>query len=112
MFRSGTRGSSFRRMKILFEDLGSSNGTFLDNERIRKPLLLHPPQTLRLGSVQLEIRFVAGQSQHRQPTKPSAPAPASREESLKKARNYSMGELLARGGMGTVLRANDRNLGR
>jgi pSer/pThr/pTyr-binding forkhead associated (FHA) protein len=46
-------------MDVTVEDLGSSNGTFVNGERLGAPRLLHHQDLVRLGSV--EIRYLAPQ---------------------------------------------------
>jgi hypothetical protein len=50
---------------IVVKDLGSTNGTFINGERITEEGVLKPGQTLRLGNVELKLDG------------PGAPAPAS-----------------------------------
>ena len=38
------------------EDLGSTNGTFLDQQRVQGPLLVAPGQPIRIGQTALELR--------------------------------------------------------
>lgn len=38
------------------EDLGSTNGTFIDRSRVTKPTVLHPGSTLRIGRTGMELR--------------------------------------------------------
>jgi hypothetical protein len=38
------------------EDLGSTNGTFLDQQRVQAPLLVAPGQPIRIGQTALELR--------------------------------------------------------
>jgi pSer/pThr/pTyr-binding forkhead associated (FHA) protein len=38
------------------EDLGSTNGTFVDDERIDGPTVLEPGRTLRIGQTVLELQ--------------------------------------------------------
>jgi hypothetical protein len=52
---------------IVVKDLGSTNGTFINGERITEEGVLKPGQTLRLGNVELKLDTGA----------PGAPAPAS-----------------------------------
>jgi pSer/pThr/pTyr-binding forkhead associated (FHA) protein len=40
----------------LIEDLGSTNGTWIDRERVAKPTVLQPKATLRIGRTSLELR--------------------------------------------------------
>ena len=38
------------------EDLGSTNGTYLDQQRVEGPLLVAPGQPIRIGQTALELR--------------------------------------------------------
>ncbi len=38
------------------EDLGSTNGTYLDQQRVQGPLLVAPGQPIRIGQTVLELR--------------------------------------------------------
>ena len=38
------------------EDLGSTNGTYLDQQRVQGPLLVGPGQPIRIGQTVLELR--------------------------------------------------------
>jgi pSer/pThr/pTyr-binding forkhead associated (FHA) protein len=38
------------------EDLGSTNGTYLDQQRVQGPLLVQPGQPIRIGQTALELR--------------------------------------------------------
>ena len=38
------------------EDLGSTNGTYLDQQRVQGPLLINPGQPIRIGQTALELR--------------------------------------------------------
>lgn len=40
----------------ILEDLGSTNGTFVNNKRIRTPTLIKPSDRIRLGKVILIIK--------------------------------------------------------
>ena len=39
----------------VIEDLGSRNGTFVDDERITQPTVVHPGTTIRIGQTTLEL---------------------------------------------------------
>ena len=67
-----------RGAEILIRDLNSTNGTFINNEKISEAVL-KPGQTLRLGQVELKLDpGSSGDSTSLPPTPgtPSAPAPA------------------------------------
>jgi pSer/pThr/pTyr-binding forkhead associated (FHA) protein len=38
------------------EDLGSTNGTYLDQQRVQGPLLVAQGQPIRIGQTALELR--------------------------------------------------------
>ena len=38
------------------EDLGSTNGTYLDQQRVQGPMLVQPGQVIRIGQTALELR--------------------------------------------------------
>jgi serine/threonine protein kinase len=95
-------------LECLIEDLGSSNGTFVDGERIGAVTVLRPDERVMLGpSVTLEFRHLPG------------PAPAlslsSRRDALRKhlppeflhEKKYEVGNAIAQGGMGAVLSAHE-----
>jgi hypothetical protein len=42
--------------KWYVEDLGSTNGTYLDQQRVQGPLLVGPGQPIRIGQTALELR--------------------------------------------------------
>ena len=55
--------SSARHAKLVprdgqwyLEDLGSTNGTYLDQQRVQGPLLISPGQPIRIGQTALELR--------------------------------------------------------
>ncbi len=100
-----------KEREIFYEDLGSSNGSFVENVPVQAVLSIRPPRVVRLGTALLQIGFEAGGGP---PSKPEAMVleKISRNEALKKARNYQIGDMVARGGMGAVMAAKDLNLRR
>jgi pSer/pThr/pTyr-binding forkhead associated (FHA) protein len=69
-----------RGSDIVVKDLNSTNGTFLNNEKISE-VVLKPGQTLRFGQVELKIDDGKPVSP---PPVPGAPAPAPTPSSSKK----------------------------
>ena len=63
-----------RGSEILIRDLGSTNGTFINNEKITETVL-KPGQTLRFGQVELKIDD--GKPVSAPPPAPGAPVPAA-----------------------------------
>ncbi len=63
----------------LIEDLRSTNGTFLNGQRITGPTLLQPGQVIRIGQTELTFYALQGQGRaaigYAAPAAPMAPAP-------------------------------------
>jgi pSer/pThr/pTyr-binding forkhead associated (FHA) protein len=59
--------------EVLVKDLGSTNGTFINGEKITERVL-KPGQTLRLGNIELKLDVPGAPSA---PASPSAPAPSA-----------------------------------
>ncbi len=88
----------------VIEDLGSSNGTFVADQPIAEAKRLLPNQGARLGDVSLEIRGLASLTQ-------SSIRRLLPDEVLSTKR-YSVGGVVARGGMGAILDAQQMAIGR
>ncbi len=98
---------------LLIEDLGSSNGTFVNEQPIADATRLYPNQSVRLGDITVEL--------HRERT-PSeagvslAPAQAAIRrflpEELLAEKRYAIGGQIARGGMGAILDAQQTAIDR
>jgi serine/threonine protein kinase len=100
---------TIRDRDCLIEDLGSSNGTFIDGERIGAVTVLRPEERVRLGpSVTLEIRRLPAPAA-------AALSVASRRDALRKLlppeflheKKYEIGNTIGQGGMGAVLHAHE-----
>ena len=98
-----------RERDCLIEDLGSSNGTFINGERIAAVTVLRPDEPIMLGpGVTVELRRL-----------PTAASPAlslgTRRDALRKLlppeflreKKYEIGNVIAQGGMGAVLHARE-----
>ncbi len=48
---------SFRLGQWWIEDLGSTNGTFINDAPVEQPTVIHTGDILRLGSVRLRVRL-------------------------------------------------------
>ena len=98
----------------LLEDLGSSNGTFVNNRPVAEPTRLFPNQSIRLGpDITLEVRRLSVPAE---PGVSLAPAQAAiarhLPEELLAEKRYAIGGVIARGGMGAILDARQRALQR
>ena len=93
---------------VLIEDLGSSNGTFVNGQPVKEPTRLWPNQKIQVGSATVELRRIK--------TVPAldvslAPSTATvkrllPEEFLREKR-YDIGGVVAQGGMGAILDARE-----
>jgi|ERR1700677_5030691 len=68
---------------VVVKDLGSTNGTFINGEKITEEGVLKPGQTLRLGNIELKLDTL-GAPGAPAPASGSAPAPASAAPAPKK----------------------------
>ena len=99
---------------LLIEDLGSSNGTFVNEQPVKDATRLFPNQSIRLGpDITLEVR------RQRAPTEPSVPLTPTESviarhlpEDLLAEKRYSIGGIVAQGGMGAILDARQRAIDR
>src|ERR1041385_3362596 len=77
------------------EDLGSSNGTFVSDRPAQGRILIRPGQSIQIASVTLEIKETG-----------------SRQDVAPDQHRYTVGGVVARGGMGEILDAQQVKLGR
>jgi serine/threonine protein kinase len=94
------------------EDLGSSNGTFVAERKISAKTRLFPNQAVRLGTVALQIRRL--KFEHDSDPFWSASAIVRRylPPAFLREQKYEIGSIIAEGGMGTVVEAQERLLRR
>ena len=78
-----------RGTDIVVKDLNSTNGTFINNEKISETVL-HPGQTLRLGQVELKIDDGKPVSAPPPPAPVGASAPAPAASAPKKGMEGTM----------------------
>jgi serine/threonine protein kinase/Leucine-rich repeat (LRR) protein len=91
---------------LLIEDLGSSNGTFVNDQPITDSTRLYPNQQIRLGDVTVEVRRERARTE---PGVTLAPAQATIRrllpDELLAEKRYAIGSVVAKGGMGAILAA-------
>ena len=92
----------------LIEDLGSSNGTFVNDAPVTERTRLWPSQKIRIGAASVTLRRLQGE----QPTDMSlAPAQMAIRRMLPaemlREKKYDIGGVVARGGMGAILDARE-----
>ena len=96
----------------LIEDLGSSNGTYVADRKIAAATRLFPNQTIRLGSVTMQIKRLKDDapqdsiSPHRVVVNRHLPP------DFLHGRKYDIGGIIAKGGMGAIVDAQEKLLRR
>src|SRR5262245_56235173 len=86
--------------KFVIEDLGSTNGTFLDGVRLAGPTPVRFGQQLRIGEALLEIAPAVSKEN----VLPAA-VPAGGQVNPAQGLAYKIGREVARGGMGAIREA-------
>jgi serine/threonine protein kinase len=93
---------------VLIEDLGSSNGTFVNGQPVTECTRLWPNQKIQVGSATIELRRLKTAPP---PDVSLAPAQAAVQrllpEDLLREKKYDIGKVVAQGGMGAILDAQD-----
>jgi pSer/pThr/pTyr-binding forkhead associated (FHA) protein len=56
---------------VVVEDLGSSNGTWVNGERIEDAVRVGSGDVIQLGPVKLQVRIETGEAELRTPTEPT-----------------------------------------
>ncbi len=89
------------------EDFGSSNGTWVAGGRIEEPTMIFPGQDLRAGNVHLHLRRLPIDHSDVRLAPQTAAVVRFLPAELRSDRKYKVNELIAIGGMGAVLAAED-----
>ena len=96
----------------LIEDLGSSNGTYVADRKIAGNTRLFPNQTIRLGSVTMHVKRL----KFEEPPDSISPHSATVKRHLPPGflhdQKYDIGGIIAKGGMGAILDAQEKLLRR
>ncbi len=102
-----------RYSEWLIEDLKSSNGTWVGEEKIHEPTLVFPRQKLRVGNVQLRLRRLESVAKPGETLAPQKVAVLRfLPPELRDHQRYRVHRMIAMGGMGAVLEAEDTSLRR
>ncbi len=92
----------------LIEDLDSTNGTFVNGERIEGSTRLWPNQKIQMGAATLELRRVkAGLEDDVTLAPHTATVQRLLPEMSLRDKKYDIGKVVAKGGMGAILDAKD-----
>ena len=99
---------------LFVEDLGSSNGTYLDGKAVDSKTGFTAGQDVQLGSAILRVNKIDGdgQKRHVPPQRNAAPHGADGLEHFTlppefSEKRYQVGDEIARGGMGAILNAKE-----
>jgi len=104
---------TLREDAMLIEDLGSSNGTFIERQPVAGTSLVFPGQDIRLGDVTLEIvRAENGTGPTMNMASALAEAIPQPPEGLRGDKKYEIGAEVARGGMGAIREAQQTGMDR
>ena len=92
----------------LIEDLGSSNGTFVNGQPVTEATRLWPNQKIKIGAATIEVRRLKAVPS---PDVSLAPQTAAVQrllpEELLREKKYDIGKVVAQGGMGAILDVRD-----
>ena len=103
---------TFTSFEILVEDLGSSNGVFIDGVQVQIPTRVRPEQEVQIGSARLYVRLdESTQRQFRDALWDKDLGLESVRQMLTGAK-YKVVTTIARGGMGVVMQARDLHIRR
>jgi len=103
---------TFNSFELLIEDLGSSNGVFIDGVQVQIPTRVRPDQEVQIGSARLYIRL------HEETQQQFRDALWDKDLGLESVRQmlagakYKVVTTIARGGMGVVMQARDLHVRR
>jgi len=96
----------------LLEDLGSSNGTLVDDQELTAPVRLRPGQRIEMGDATLELLALASSESSNSMARFREQFAAYIPEELMQERRYEIGSLIKRGGMGGILDAREATIRR
>ncbi|MEP6672131.1 MAG: protein kinase [Chthoniobacter sp.] len=97
----------------LIEDLGSKNGVFVNGRKVAECVRLWPNQKIQIGEAVIEMHRLREQGDGDLPLTPQiAAVRRALPEELLRERKYEIGGLVAEGGMGAILSADEATTGR
>jgi WD40 repeat protein/serine/threonine protein kinase len=93
---------------VLIEDLGSSNGTFVNDKLVAGPVRLWPNQKITIGAATIVLRRVKTESGIDDSLSPHlAVMHKALPEEFLRDKKYDIGGIVAQGGMGAILDARE-----
>ena len=96
----------------LIEDLGSSNGTYVADRKIAETTRLFPNQVIRFGAVTMLVKRLKFEQEPDSMSPHSAAVKRHLPPDFLRDRKYDIGGIIARGGMGAIVDAQEKLLRR
>jgi serine/threonine protein kinase len=103
---------TFNSFELLIEDMGSSNGLFLDGVQIQIPTRIRPEQEVQIGSARIYIRLQAAAQQQFHAALWDKDLGLESVRQMLTDTKYKIVTTIARGGMGVVMQARDLRIRR
>ena len=94
------------------EDLGSSNGTYVAERKIEERTRLFPNQTIKLGAVAMQLRRIKASGPPESLSPHSAAVQRCLPPEFLHELKHDIGGIIAQGGMGAIVEAQDKLLRR
>lgn len=103
---------TFSGFELLLEDLGSSNGTFIDGVMVQLATRLYPDQEVQIGSARLKVRLNDAAARQLADSLWDADLGLAPVRQQLEGHRYRAMTTVARGGMGVILQARDLRIRR
>jgi serine/threonine protein kinase len=98
---------TFTAFELVIEDLGSSNGVFIDGVQVQLPTRIRLDQEVQIGKAQLVIRLRDSTAKQLAAALWDKDLGLEAVRDLVEGRKYKIITTIARGGMGVILQARD-----
>lgn len=102
----------FNAYELVIEDLGSSNGVFIEGVQVQLPTRLHADQELQIGSARLFVRLNDATARQLTDSLWDADLGLAPVRQQLQSKKYKALTTIARGGMGVILQARDLRIRR
>lgn len=103
---------TFNSFELLIEDLGSSNGVFIDGVQVQIPTRLRPEQEVQIGSARLYVHLQAAAQQQFRAALWDHDLGLESVRQVLSGPKYKVVTTIARGGMGIIMQARDLRIRR
>ncbi|HET6410332.1 MAG TPA: protein kinase [Chthoniobacteraceae bacterium] len=103
---------TFHSFELLIEDLGSSNGVYINGVQVQIPTRVRPGQELQIGSARIQLQLNEAASQQFRASLWDKDLGLETVREMLAGPKYKVLTTIARGGMGVVMQARDLRLRR